>query len=259
MSSEDVPAPRSEEIQTLVKGFAVIKAFGADTPKLTLTEVARATGLTRAGARRVLLTLRSLGYVASDEKYFRLEPRVLELGYTFLASQPWWRLAQTVAQRLANEIDAPVAAGVIDHDSVTYLAHARPKRFEAFVRSIGTKLPISVSAMGRVLLAAMPDEALNLKLQTLHILPLTKSTVLDIATLRNAILDVRRLGYAVIDQELEVGLRSLAVPISGRDGKTTAAIGMSSSDPQLSQHAFTEKYLAAMKNAAAEISQGMAL
>src|SRR3546814_13419104 len=108
-----------------------------------------ATGLTRAGARRVLLTLRSLGYVSSDDKYFRLEPRVLELGYSYLASQPWWRVAQTVAERLAEELDTPVAAGVIDHDFVTYLAHARPRRFEAFVRSIGPKLPIGVSAMGR--------------------------------------------------------------------------------------------------------------
>lgn len=258
MSSDDARAPRNEEIQTLVKGFAVIKAFGAERPKLTLAEVSRETGLTRAGARRVLLTLKSLGYVTSDDKYFRLEPRVLELGYSYLASQPWWRLAQTVADRLANELDAPIAAGVIDHDSVTYLAHARPKRFEAFVRSIGTKLPISVSAMGRVLLAAMPDDQLLEKLQTLHILPLTKSTVLDIETLRVAILDVRRRGYSVIDQELEVGLRSLAVPIKGRDGNTIAAIGMSSSDPKLSLHAFIERYLDAMQNASREISQGLA-
>lgn len=258
MSSDNPPAVRNEEIQTLVKGFAVIKAFGPQTPKMTLAEVARATGLTRAGARRVLLTLRSLGYVSSDDKYFRLEPRVLELGYSYLASQPWWRLAQTVAERLADEMDTPVAAGVIDHDVVTYLAHARPRRFEAFVRSIGTKLPVSVSAMGRVLLAALPDSELEQRLQSIKTMRLTKSTVVDTLKLREAIYEVRELGYSIIDQELEVGLRSLAVPIRGRDGKVIAAIGMSSSDPQLSRDAFVAKYHSAMTAAADEISRGLA-
>src|SRR5471032_1255024 len=111
MSNDRQPLPeRSEEIRSLVKGLAVIKAFGPEHPRLTLTEVARATGLTRAAARRVLLTLKSLDYVTTDERYFRLQPRVLELGYTYLAAQPWWRVAQHVVELLADKIDNPVAA-----------------------------------------------------------------------------------------------------------------------------------------------------
>src|SRR5262245_22417432 len=125
---------RSEQVQSLARGLSVIKAFGADRPHLTLSEVARGTGLTRATARRFLLTLGDLGYVSSDGRYFRLEPRVLELGYAYLASVPWWRPAQRVVDRLAEEIDCPVAAGALDGEAAVYLAHARPKRFEDFAR-----------------------------------------------------------------------------------------------------------------------------
>jgi IclR family pca regulon transcriptional regulator len=248
---------RSEEIQSLAKGFAVIKAFSAERPKLTLAEVSRHTGLTRAGARRVLVTLRSLGYVSSDDRYFRLEARVLELGYSYLASQPWWQRAQQVADLLANKLDEPIAIGVIDHQFVIYIAHARPKRFEAFARSVGTRLPLGTSANGRVLLASLSDEELNSRLNAMKLIKLTGNTITDAAQLKTQILKVRQDGYSLLDQELEVGLRSLAVPIVGRSGQVIAALGMSSSDHRLNRAALLKKYLGVMRSAAKEISNGL--
>jgi IclR family pca regulon transcriptional regulator len=246
--------PRGEEIQSLVKGFAVLKAFGPETPRLTLTEVARATGLTRAGARRVLLTLKSLDYVTNDDRYFRLQPRVLELGYTYLAAQPWWRVAQTVVERLAEELDNPVAAGVIDTESAIYLAHARPQRFKAFVRSVGTRLPMGTSAMGRVLLAHLPESEQEVRLAKASLVPLTKSTITDLARLRHALSEIRRSGYSLVDQELEVGLRSMALPIIDRGGHVSAAIGISTSDPDLTANSLVKRYLSVLQKAATEIS-----
>lgn len=249
------PAPeRSEEIRSLAKGFAVIKAFGPEHPRLTLTEVARATGLTRAAARRVLLTLRSLDYVASDDRYFRLQPRVLELGYTYLAAQPWWRAAQRVVELMAEKIDNPVAAGVIDSDSAIYLAHARPQRFKAFVRSVGTRLPIGASAMGRVLLAHLPEAQREARLLSLPLVRLTKATIVDRDRLREALDEIRRTGYALVDQELEVGLRSMAVPIADRAGHVVAAIGLSTSDPVRDAGSLIMLHLKTLQDAASEIA-----
>ncbi|MCW5730341.1 MAG: helix-turn-helix domain-containing protein [Alphaproteobacteria bacterium] len=254
---KEEPAMRSEEIQSLAKGLAVIRAFGPETPKLTLAEVARATSLTRAGARRVLLTLIAQGYVSMEDRYFRLQPRILELGYAYLASQPWWRPAQKVVEHLANEFDNPVAAGVVDGDAVTYLAHARPSRFEAFVRSVGTKLPVGISAMGRIILADLPDDALAKRLGEIRLFPLTKATLTDHAHLQQAILEARRRGYALIDQELEVGLRSLAVPIRDRGGRVLAAIGVSSSDPGFTMTSFVQRFLEPLRHASQTISASL--
>ena len=248
------PAPRGEEIQSLIKGIAVIKAFGPEHPKRTLTEVARATGLSRAAARRVLLTLKSLDYVANDERYFRLQPRVLELGYTYLASLPWWRVAQDIVERLAEDIDHPVAAGVIDADAAIYLAHARPKRFRAFVRSVGTRVPVGVSAMGRALLANLPQEEREARVKQVPLARLTKSSITDRQQLRKVLEEIRDCGYALVDQELEVGLRSLAVPIADRAGHVVAAIGISTSDPLGSARDVVRNYLGKLKSAAAEIA-----
>lgn len=255
MSNNGKPSSdRVEEIRSLAKGFAVIKAFGPEHPRLTLTEVARATGLTRAAARRVLLTLKSLDYVASDERYFRLQPRVLELGYTYLAAQPWWRTAQRIVEILADKIDNPVAAGVIDSDSAIYLAHARPRRFEAFVRSVGTRLPIGASAMGRVLFAHLPEAEREARLKSLPLVRLTKATIVDRTRLRQALDEIRRTGYALVDQELEVGLRSMAVPIADRTGHVVAAIGLSTSDPVRDARSLVLRHLKALQEAASEIA-----
>lgn len=255
MSNDRQPPPqRSEEIRSLVKGLAVIKAFGPEHPRLTLTEVARATGLTRAAARRVLLTLKSLDYVAADERYFRLQPRVLELGYTYLAAQPWWRVAQHVVEVMAEKIDNPVAAGVIDSDSAIYLAHARPRRFNAFVRSVGTRLPIGASAMGRVLLAHLPQAEREVRVAGLPLVRLTKATITDRKRLRTALEDIRRTGYALVDQELEMGLRSLAVPITDRGGHVVAAIGLSTSDPVPDAKTLIMRHLRPLQDAAREIA-----
>jgi IclR family pca regulon transcriptional regulator len=202
----------------------------------------------------VLLTLKSLDYVASDERYFRLQPRVLELGYTYLAAQPWWRVAQHVVEFLAEKIDNPVAAGVIDSDSAIYLAHARPQRFKAFVRSVGTRLPIGASAMGRVLLAHLPDAEREARLASLSLVRLTKATIVDRKRLREALDDIRRSGYALVDQELEVGLRSMAVPIADRAGHVVAAIGLSTSESVLDAKTLIARHLTALQDAAREIA-----
>lgn len=148
----------SEFVQTLEKGLLVIRCFNEETPTRTLADVAKALGLTRAAARRLVLTLESLGYVERNGKVFRLSPRVLELGYSYLASQPWWRHAQKMLQDAGREIGCACAVGVLDRENVAYVAYTPGGASANVLRSVGTRLPATATAMGRVLLADLSTE-----------------------------------------------------------------------------------------------------
>ena len=240
---------------SLERGLAVIKCFGENRPALTLTEVAAAAGLTRAAARRFLLTLQALGYVESERRYFRLRPSTLELGYAYLASQPWWRPAQRVAERLGAELGQACAVGVLDRDSVAYVAYAPAVHLPALTRSIGTRLPAYATAIGRVLLAGLPEAEHAEYLKSLKPLALTPFTVTDRAQLKKLVEQAARLGFSAVDQELEIGLRSIGVPIRDRGGRVVAAISISVRDPRLKTADMERRFLPALKRSAQEITR----
>ncbi|MCU1366770.1 MAG: pcaR1 [Aeromicrobium sp.] len=214
-------------VQSLERGFAVIKAFGAETPSLTLSEVARDTGLTRAAARRFLLTLVDLGYARSDGRLFSLTPRVLELGYKFLSGLPITEVAAPHLEHLTSQVHESSSVSVLDGDEVVYVARIPTSRIMSVSISVGTRFPAYATSMGRVLLAGLDDAELDTLLETMEFSHLTPRTVANEKQLRADLTTVRKQGWSIVDQELEVGLRSVAVPIRDHTSKVVAAANVS--------------------------------
>ncbi|WP_219500652.1 IclR family transcriptional regulator domain-containing protein [Nonomuraea ceibae] len=217
----------ADHVQSLARGLAVIRAFSAVSPALTLSDVARATGLTRAAARRLLLTLTDLGYVRNDGRLFSLTPRVLELGYAYLSSLSLPEVAAPHLERLAADVHESASVAVLDGEDVVYVARVATARIMRVTISIGTRFPAYCTSMGRVLLAALPAAALDAYLTRARLRPLTARTITQPPALHAELDLVRAQGWAIVDQELEEGLRSLAVPIRDRSGTTVAAVNVS--------------------------------
>ena len=214
-------------VQSLERGLAVIRAFDATHPELTLSEVARICDLTRAAARRFLLTLTDLGYVHTDGRLFRLSPRVLELGYAYLSSISLPEVAEPHLERLVAEVRESSSVSVLDGDDVVYVARVPTSRIMTVSINVGTRFPAYATSMGRVLLAAMPAPALDDYLARVEPRKLTPRTMTGRAALRTELTRVRAQGYALVDQELEEGLRSMAVPVRDRHGGVVAAANVS--------------------------------
>jgi IclR family pca regulon transcriptional regulator len=220
--------PRSADfVQSLERGLAVIRAFDAEHRELGLSEVARITGLTRAAARRFLLTLVSLGYMTFSDGRFALRPRVLELGYAYLSSLTLPEVALPHMEALVAQVNESSSISVLDDTEVVYVARVPTRRIMSITLSVGTRLPAWVTSMGRVLLASLPEPELEERLRRSDIRVLSAHTVTDPDELRTVLLRARRQGWAAVDQELEEGLRSLAVPIHDAAGAVVAALNVS--------------------------------
>lgn len=227
MSVSEDAARSPEFVQSLERGLAVIRAFDGEHPQLTLSEVARRTGLTRAAARRFLLTLVELGYVHTDGRLFSLRARILELGYAYLSSLSLPEVAQRHMEALVARVQESCSVSVLDGDEVVYVARVPTKRIMTVGISVGTRFPAYATSMGRVLLAAQPVDWLDDYLATAQLRPLTRRTVTDPAKLRTVLTKIATQGYAIVDQELEEGLRSVAAPIHGENGSVIAAVNVS--------------------------------
>ncbi|MFC0864205.1 IclR family transcriptional regulator C-terminal domain-containing protein [Sphaerimonospora cavernae] len=217
-----------EYVQSLARGLAVIRAFDATEPELTLSEVARKTGLTRATARRFLLTLTDLGYVRTDGRLFSLSPRVLELGYAYLSSLSLPEVALPHLERLVTEVHESASVCVLDDTDIVYVARVPTARIMRVTIAIGTRFPAYCTSMGRVLLAWLPPGELEAHLTRAPLGRLTSHTTTSPVTLRAELERVRAQGWALVDQELEEGLRSIAAPIRDRTGRVAAAVNVSS-------------------------------
>jgi IclR family pca regulon transcriptional regulator len=230
-SSSPSEAPEGERapyfVQSLERGLAVIRAFDAQHPALTLSDVARATGLTRAAARRFLLTLADLGYVRFDGRWFSLAPRALELGYAYLSSLSLTDVAEPHLERLVAEVRESSSVSVLDGEDIVYVARVPTSRIMTVSINVGTRFPAYATSMGRVLLAGLRANALDAYLAAVPLRPLSPRTITSADALRRELAKVRRQGWALVDQELEAGLRSIAAPIHDRDGNTVAAINVS--------------------------------
>lgn len=226
--TDDVMKPRSSDfVQSLERGLAVIRAFDEEHSELTLSDVARATDLTRAAARRFLHTLVDLGYVRTDGRLFALRPRVLELGYSYLSSMSLPEVAQPHLEALSARIHESCSVAVLDGDDIVYVARVVTRRIMTVAINVGTRFPAYATSMGRVLLAGQPDDWLDTYLEDTPLEPITPKTITDPHALRRVLERTRLQGYAVVDQELEIGLRSLAVPLRGSDGRVMAAMNVS--------------------------------
>ena len=214
-------------VQSLERGLGVIRAFDAEHPELTLSDVARLTGLTRAASRRFLLTLADLGYVRTDGRWFSLSPRVLELGYAYLSSLTLPEVAEPHLERLVSEVRESSSVSVLDGADIVYVARVPVSRIMTVAINVGTRFPAFATSMGRVLLAGMPEAELEEYLATVRLDRLSSHTITSTAALRAELDRVRRQGWAMVDQELEEGLRAVAAPLRDRAGRVVAAVNLS--------------------------------
>ncbi|MFV0320114.1 MAG: IclR family transcriptional regulator C-terminal domain-containing protein [Microbacterium sp.] len=250
----DSTGARSEEfVQSLARGLAVIRAFDAEHPELSLSDVARRAGLTRAAARRFLRTLVTLGYVSGDGRLFRLTPRVLELGFSYLSALTLPEVVQPHLEALSHEVGESVSAAVLDGTDIVYVARVPTRRIMSVRITIGTRFPAYATSMGRVLLAGMTDAARDAVVEASTLQPLTGRTLVDSAALIAELDRVRAQGWALVDGELEPGLRSVAAPVRGRDGAVAAAINVSTSATRDSVEHVFEAYLPGLRRTAAAL------
>ncbi len=240
-------------MQSLERGLAVIGAFDADHPELTLSEVAAATGVTRAAARRFLLTLAELGYVRSEGRYFSLTARVLELGFAYLSSLSLPEIAEPHLEALVAEVNESSSVSVLDGADVVYVARVPTSRIMTVVISVGTRFPAYCTSMGRVLLAGLPDEALESYLENVRFEPLTSRTVNTVAALRGELTKTRTQGYSLVNQELEDGLRAIAAPVRDRTGRVIAAVNVSAHASRTSLEVMRRDLLPPLLKTAARI------
>ncbi|MDS0138045.1 MULTISPECIES: IclR family transcriptional regulator C-terminal domain-containing protein [unclassified Amycolatopsis] len=225
---DNEPAHRgAHHVQSLERGLAVIKAFHAGASELTLSDVARATGLTRAAARRFLLTLADLGYVRTDGKYFSLTARVLELGYAYLSSMTLPEVAQPHLEHLSARVHESSSVSVLEGTDIVYVARVAVSRIMTVSINVGTRFPAHATSMGHVLLAGLAEADLEAYFLVASLDRLTDHTVTAPARLRTELARVATQGWAMVDQELEEGLRSVAAPIRDRRGQVVAAVNLS--------------------------------
>ncbi|MFM1728047.1 IclR family transcriptional regulator C-terminal domain-containing protein [Prescottella soli] len=248
----------TDYVQSLARGLSVIKAFDAETPRRTLSDVARATDLTRATARRFLLTLTELGYVRTDGSAFWLTPRVLELGYSYLSSLSLPDIAGPHLEELSDRVSESTSVSILDDGDVVYVARVPVRRIMTVSITIGTRFPAFATSMGRVLLAGLSPADLDAYLARVELTPLTGRTIATPDALRAELDKIRSDGFCVVDQELEEGLRSLAAPIRDRDGTVVAAVNISTQAARYTSEAVYDTLVPAAVATADAISADLA-
>lgn len=244
-------------IQSLVRGLEVIRTFTRYKPRMTLSEVAQHTGLSRAAARRFLLTLVRENYAETDGKYFSLRPKVLDLGFSYLSSLPMWEVAQPIMRDVVNELQESCSLSVLDGLDIVYVARVPTERVMTIGLSIGSRLPAFCTSMGRTLLAGLPPAELAVFYDRVKLEPRTERTVANMVALKDAVEASRRQGWTLVDQELEMGLRSIAVPVRNRRSEVLAALNVSTHAGRNSAETVKTRFLPVLLDAAQRISASL--
>ena len=239
--------------------MAVIQAFSGDQPSMTLSEVARATGLTRAAARRFLITLEELGYVASNGREFSLRPSVMKLGYAYLSSLSLSDIAQPYMEGLVETVHESCSVAVLDGLDIVYVVRVPTKRIMTIALSLGSRLPAYATSMGRILLANLPPTELEDFFRKVTLKPLTPCTITDPQLLREKLGQAQKQGWSMVDQELEQGLRSIAAPIFNRNKQVVAALNVSTQANRVSLDQLLNEFLPHLKECVERISAELAL
>jgi len=254
---QDTQQPSDTYVQSFARGLSVIRAFGPQRPQMTLSEVAVACGLTRAGARRILLTLAHLGYVEVDGRKFTLTPRILELGYSYLSATPLWDLALPYMEEVAETTRESCSVSVLDGADIVYILRLSTHKVMSINLSVGSRLPAWVTSMGRVLLAGLPPAEQDRLLAASDIRAHTPHTITRLPELKRILAQVRADGYACVVQELEPGLQSVAVPIVDRTGRVIGAMNVSGHANRYSREAMLDAFLPPLRRAAGQIDQAL--
>ncbi|HVJ44077.1 MAG TPA: IclR family transcriptional regulator C-terminal domain-containing protein [Dongiaceae bacterium] len=221
-------------MQSLARGLQVLEAFTGLPPSVTIPQLAKETGLARAVVTRCLHTLVALGYVEEHERHYSICPHVLRLAGAYLSARSLPILAQPLLEDLRDSLGESCSLGVLDGDEIVYVARASTTRIMAVSLHVGSRLPAYCTSMGRILLAALPPDKLQAALDRVTPIQRTPHSITDRAELQQAIMAVANQGYAVVDQELELGLRSVAVPVRDRNGRVVAALNLGTNAMRLS-------------------------
>ncbi|HQZ05211.1 MAG TPA: IclR family transcriptional regulator C-terminal domain-containing protein [Burkholderiaceae bacterium] len=247
--------PGDGYVQSFARGLEVIRSFSAKAPSQTLTEVAGRAGLSRAGARRILLTLEALGYVRSDGKLFSLSPRILDLGFSYLSSMPIWNLAEPVMEALVAQVHESSSAAVLDGTDIVYVLRVPTRKIMSISLGVGSRLPAYCTSMGRMLLSALAQDDLMALLRASDLAARTKTTLTDAKEIAAKVAQARRQGWSLVNQELEEGLISLAAPIVDRSGQMVAALNISGQANRTSARVMQDTMLEPLLEAARTISR----
>lgn len=241
-------------MMSLARGVLVLRSFTEDQPGQSISRISHKTGISRAAVRRCLYTLEKLGYVANHGSVFKLRPKALALGYAYVSSTTFAEIAQPVLDRVRDELHESCSMGVVDADEVYYVARSETRRIMSIALRVGSRLPAYCTSMGRVILAHLPPGGVEGHLSRVELVPYTERTITDPGALLAELEAIRRLGYAVIEEELELGLRSIAVPVFDHTRRVIAAINVGTQAQRVPREELTGRILPVLKAAAAEIS-----
>ena len=238
---------------SLARGLAVIKAFSDHRRAMTIAQLSLKTGIPRAAVRRCLYTLKQLGYADSEANNFFLKPGILALGYAYLSSTPLTVAAQPYLNELSVRLKESCVLAVLEQNEVMYVARSHGSRVLSVALNTGSRLPAYCTALGRVLLAGLSASQLDRYFAAVELVSQTDRTVISEQKLRDILFEVRQRGFAVAEEEMEVGLRSIAVPVRGASGATVAALGIGAQVGRISRDSIEDQFLPALLNAANEI------
>lgn len=238
----------TDYLSSFAKGLRVVECFSEDSPQMTISEVSKATGLDRATSRRCLLTLHVEGYASYDNKYFTLTPKILRLGMSALTALPLPKIVQPWLDQLSDQIGQSCSVAFLDDTDVVYIARAAQHRVMSIGLMPGSRLPAHCTSMGRVLLAALSEQKMRGILEESNLAPRTLFSISDIDKIQKRIEEVRQDGFALVDQEVELGLRSIAVPLLDRRGRNVAALNIGLAATQTSTEYIKTNYLPLLLN-----------
>ena len=253
-SDEGAKAHDKEFMATLAKGLALLGTFSRERPAMTLSQAALAAGLSRATARRILRTLTELGYVEQSGRQFSLSSGILRLGFAYLATQNWIEHAAPVMRQLSEQFHESCSAAILQGTEIVYVARIPASRIMSVALAVGTRLPAFHTALGRIQLGFLDDAELWRRLRSFRIEAHTPSTIIDIQALFDRVREDRAQGFSIVDEELERGLRAIAVPIMDRSGQAVAALNLSTHSTRTTRNELRERFLPSLRATAETIS-----
>lgn len=243
-----------EFMTTLAKGLAVLGAFGRQRPTMTLSEAAGVADLSRATARRVLRTLSMLGYVEQDGRAFSLSPRILDFGFAYLSSQSWIDRALPLMRELSERVSESCSAAILQGNEIVYVARVPARRIMSATLSVGSRLPALHTALGRILFGCLDEAEIWRRLKSQRIKAYTPQSIIDLQALFDRIRADHDQGFSIVDEELELGLRALAVPVMDRTGQALGAINLSTHSTRTTRNEMRERYLPELNRIAQQVA-----
>jgi IclR family pca regulon transcriptional regulator len=253
--AEEIDALTDPSFMTsLARGLAVIRAFSDQRRSLTIAQISHKTGIPRAAVRRCLYTLKQLGYADAEANNFSLKPKVLTLGYSYLSSTPLTVSAQPYLNQISRTLNESCSLAVLDEDQVLYVARSATSRIMSVALNTGSRLPAYCTSLGRTLLAHLSPQALDAYLDRVELKAYTERTVVSRQRLKEILAGVRQAGYAIVEEELEVGLRSMAVPVRGASGEVIAALNIGAQAMRVSSRRMKTEFLPVLQRGAQELA-----